>query len=266
MDDTRKILDGGEDISGAVSYFLEELAKSPFAPALAGEVLARFRIHGRLADFIHTYLDDRAILITDKECSPVKRPALALRARLNDYDYWAAFRLGSLYRPWADVTVDLSLLDLAQAADRDRLTDANSAAEFIKRFPRGMRVSGRIVRTSSTGTGLIVDVLVDGVSYAWFLPVALLPAGLRNDIAALVGCVGEFEIVSTLAERKSVWLRLLSIDEVPAKPKQPMAAAISSHEDDDLERRFLRLERLRERGVISASEYETKRKELVAQL
>lgn len=266
MDDKKKSLDCGEDISGAVSYFLDELAKSPFAPALAGEVLARFRINGRLADFIHTYLDDRAILITQKEYSPVKRPALALRARLKDYDYWAAFRLGSLYRPWADVTVDLSAIDSAQAADSDRLTDANSAAEFMKRFKKGFRVSGRIVRRSSTGAGLIVDVLVDGVPYAWFLPMALLPIGLRNNADSLIGCVGEFEIVSTLAERKSVWLRLLSIEEVPSKPKQPMAAEISSHEDDDLERRFLRLERLRERGVISASEYETKRKELVSQL
>lgn len=220
----------------------------------------------RLVDFVHTYLDDKVILIARKELSPVKRPALALRARLYDYSYWAAFRLGSLFRPWADVTVDLSVIDSAQVADRDRLANDKSAAEFGKRFQKGLRVSGQIVRRSSNGTGMIVDVLVNGVPYAWFLPIALLPIELRGNADSLIGRVGEFEVVSTLPERKSVWLRLLNVEETQAKPKQPMAAEISSCEDDVLEKRFLRLERLHERGLISATEYETKRNELVSQL
>ena len=265
MDETKKGFDGGEDISGAVSYFLDELAKSPFAPALAGEGLSRFRVTLRLVDFVHTYLDDKVILIGRKELSPVKRPALALRSRLYDYNYWAAFRLGSLFRPWEDVTVDMSvIIDPAQVANRDRLTNEKATAEFGKQFHKGLRVSGQIVRRSSNGTGFIVDVLVNGVPYAWFLPIALLPIELRSNADSLIGRVGEFEVVSTLAERKSVWLRLLSVEETQTKPKQPMAAEISSCED--LESRFLRLERFHERGLISDTEYETKRKELVSQL
>ena len=265
MDDIKKSLDGGEDISGAVSYFLDELSKSPFAPALAGEGLSRFRVGLRLVDFVHTYMDDKVILIARKEFSPVKRPALALRERLNDYNYWAAFRLGSLFRPWEDVNVDLSVVNLAQAADCERLT-SDKSAEFAKQFHKGMRVSGQIVRRSANGSGMIVDVLVNGVPYAWFMPLALLPVEIRTNIDSLLGRVGEFEVVSTLAERKSVWLRLLSIQEVQTKAKQPTATEIGSKEDDELERRFCRIKRWYEEGRISATEYETKRKELVDQL
>ena len=200
--DNSKNFEGAEDVPGAVGFFLAELAKGPFAPALAGDVLDRFRIPLKLADFIRLHLADRVTLITKQEYSPVGRPALALTAQVHDPAYWQAFRLSSLYRVWPEVRVDMGAL----ARQRDE------EAVFARQFPRGLKVHGRIVRRTYGSAGFVVEVDVNGQTVPCLLPSEAVPAEFRATPEVLVGMAGSFEVSGTLPAKRSVLLRVLQLE------------------------------------------------------
>ena len=69
---------GSGDLQGAADGILDELREGPFAPALAGDILAKFGVHTKLVDLIRSRLSDQVALLSDQRLSPVGRPALAL--------------------------------------------------------------------------------------------------------------------------------------------------------------------------------------------
>lgn len=252
------------DTIGAIGFFISELEKGPFAPALAGDILARYRIALKLADFVKKNLADKVVLISNKELSPVARPALALRSKMRDISYWSEYRLSSLHRVWDSVSVDLGALDRTTPPAR-RFVAGGDLVDFERTFRIGLRLTGRIARRTNSGTGLIVDVVVDDVQHSCFLPLETLPIEDRNHTDGLVGTTAEFEVVSILPEKKSVWLRMIRNVPAPAPSSAEMAA---STEDDfqEIERKLMFVRRLHDRGLLPDAEYEAKRKELLARI
>lgn len=203
MMDNFRSFDVAEDIPGAVAFLLDELAKGPFAPALAGDALDRFRIQSRLADFVRLHLAGRVVLISNAAYSPVGRPALALNDQLRNPDYWRKFRLSSLYRVWPDVQVDMAAL--ARQGDDE--------VSFAKRFPLGLKVRGRVLRKTYGAAGFVVGVDIDGQTVPCLLPSEAVPAEFRATPDAIIGLDGTFEVAGTLPAKRSVLLRGIQIEQ-----------------------------------------------------
>jgi len=262
--ETSDIGDEGDTI-GAVSYFLSELEKGPFAPALAGDALACYRIQLKLADFVKKNLADKVVLISNKELSPVARPALALRDKVRDPNYWSGYRLSSLHRVWNAVSVDVGALDRVLQQPLRHYSADGDLTDFERTFRIGRKMPGRIARRTNSGTGLIVDVTVDDVQHSCFLPLETLPIEDRNHTDGLVGTTAEFEVVSILPEKRSVWLRM--IRNVSSVAQVVTDAGSSSTDDfEEIERKLMFVRRLHDRGLLPDAEYEAKRKELLARI
>ena len=263
--------DGGDTL-GAVGFFLAELAKGPFAPALAGDVLACYHITVRLSDFLRRNLSEKVILISRQDLSPVGRPALALIDKLRDPKYWACFRLSSLHRVWDSGVVDMSALDRVPVPNHrfrrySLELEESDLADFESSFKIGSRMRGRIVRRASSGAGLIVEVIVNGSSHSCFLPLETLPVEARNNaLNALLGKEGDFEVLSTLPTKRSVWLRLVHSSEsapAPSVSEQVIEGSSKNELLEELERKLIFVRRLHDQGLLPDAEYEAKRRELL---
>lgn len=242
-----------EDTSGFVSWLLAELERGPFAPALAGDALARFGISLKLGDFIKAHLAGRVVLIADQYFSPVGRPALALASRANDPAYWGGYRLASLYRVWDGVRVDMDSMTRQHREDVD----------FAKQFRVGLRVHGCVVRKSYNVPGFIVEVSVNGGVTPCFLPSDMAPNEFRDNPESLLGSEAEFEIVSVLPIKRSVLLRMIRLLRQENKPSK---SETSDAKNADLERRLVLARSLLEKGLITQAQYEAKQREILADL
>ena len=240
---------GSGDLQGAADGILDELREGPFAPALAGDILAKFGVHTKLVDLIRSRLSDQVALLSDQRLSPVGRPALALLSHLHDPDYWAKYRLSSLHRVWDNISVDLSVL-----------TRPDGNLDFVRRFPVGLRVMGRVARRSYTTSGFIVDVVVDGEQTSCFLPSDCLPEEFRADPESLVGVNSEFEVASVLPAKRSVLLRFVK------GPRTVGATQGQNHSAEDFERRLTLVRTLFDKGLISQQQYEAKQAQILSEL
>jgi hypothetical protein len=241
---------GSGDLQGAADGILDELRNGPFAPALAGDILARYGARTKLVDLVKTRLADQVALISDQRLSPVGRPALALLSSLHDPAYWSRYRLSSLHRVWENVSVDLSALTRPNEADID----------FARRFPVGLRVIGRVVRRSYTTAGFIVEASVDGESTSCFLPSDCIPDEFRTDPEALIGVNAEFEVASVLPAKRSVLLRF-----VKGQHSERTAQDLNRGAED-IERRLTLVRTLFDKGLISQQQLEAKQTQILSEL
>lgn len=250
---------GTGNIQGAADSILGELCRGPFAPALAGDILAQYGVQIKLADLVKSRLADQVVLLADQRLSPVGRPAMALLSRVRDPAYWAGFRLSSLHRVWADAVVDLSALD---RRDKESVFDQSDkeSGEFAQRFPIGLRLSGRVIRRSYTTAGFIVEVVVGGITTSCFLPSDCLPEEYRNDPEALVGVEAEFEVASVLPAKKSVLLRFGKLLHTGR------ASQNQNHGADDVEQRLTLIRALFDKGLISQPQWEAKQAQILSEL
>jgi hypothetical protein len=264
-----------EDISAARDYFLKELERAPFAPALSGELLARFSIAGSLANFVRTHLPEACFLGTvgNPRQSPVGKPALALTAKIRDVKYWQGYRLSSLYTAWPDVKVDLSALDRPVAAAANGLVSAADAAEFEKQFPVGRHIRGRVIRRAFRVPGYVLSVDGETITTA-FLPDSAMTDSDRALGDGMIGLSGIFEVISTRPAKRSVWVRRLSAAAAAAVAAAPKAvvqevvrpAATDGAGDDDFELRLKRAQNLYSKGLITEAEYKATREKIISSL
>ena len=258
MNNENNTADSG-DIQGAAERILEELRNGPFAPALAGDILAQHGVQTKLVELIRSRLADQVVLLADQRLSPVGRPALALISKVRDPAYWAGYRLSSLYRIWDGAVVDLSALD--RSDNESALDPCNKdSADFALRFPIGLRITGRVIRRSYTTAGFIVEVVVGGATTACFLPSDCLPEEFRTNPEALVGVEAEFEVASVLPTKKSVLLRFVK------GLQSSRASQGADHGAADVERRLTLLRTLFEKRLISQPQYEAKQTEILSEL
>jgi len=234
------------DVGGAVSCLLGELEKGPFNPALAHELLAPFRITAKLGDFVRSTLAGRVAFlgnVGNPTPSPVGQPAIALSDKVDDKAYWSRYRRSSLFED----------PDTLKPSSGTSSLDGNA---FARQFPVGGRFAGTITRKSLKGAGLLV--LLDGRNRPCLLPTENIPVEYRDTPDSLLGVRGEFEVLSVLESARSVWLKVVHL----SPPANATAKAIES----DIERRLTFIQSLRAKGLLTQTEFDDKRKQILAEL
>ena len=238
-----------EDIRGAVLCLLSELAKGPFNPALSRELLARFHVSSKLGEFLREHLAGKVVLlgnVGNPTPSPVGQLALALASKVNDLDYWRAYRRGSLFENPA--LTQNPLLGGVQAKSDE--------VAFKQHFPVGARFRGTICRKALKGTGLLVE--VEGRDRPCLLPVDNIPTEFRTRLDSLLGTCGEFEVASVLPSARSVWLKVVRLS--------PTTMRAETSNDLELERRLTLIQNLHAKGLLTQEEFDEKRRQILAAL
>lgn len=258
-------------VTGAVSFFMNELQRGPFAPALAGEPMARFGLNLKFSGFARTHLPDCVVIASPSE-SPVARPAVALKAKLNDPAYWRSYRLQSFSRVWEDAVVDLTALNSRASggsafAGSSPLAQLSDAA-FLKYFVIGRQFKAHIARKTLAGNALVAAVEVDGKQLSCLIPVDGIPAVLRVDLDSLVGADALVEVSSALVEKRSVWLRLIRLVEEKGEHHShgQLNGGGGTMGVDAIKKRLQTLQALLAEGFLSQDEYDARRVKILDEI
>ena len=183
-------------------------------------------------------------------------------------EYWrgdagfVGYRLSSLAAgAWDGVrNLDMSVLDVSPQKGEASYTSHVPVSDFERSFIIGKMITGRIDRRAHGALGWLVACEVDGKAYRCFVPDTEI-----DQTIATPGFVGQFEVISTLPQKRSVLLRFVKSEAV-VRQKAELETRESLSIDPVLlkiKERLSRLKQLHLDGELDDEEYTSRRQRII---